>query len=266
MVLNNNPGTALITGASSGIGAEFAERLAQLEYDLILVARREERLRELSSKLSEKHNVKCKVFPADLAIQEDIDRVAALIKETKNISMLINNAGFGTMGNLIETNFSRQVDMINVHVMAAVKLSRAALENMVANRIGTIINVSSVAGFFAGEGSINYCATKAYLITFSKGLQEEVRDKNIRVQALCPGFTVTEFHDVGELAGFDRSHIPKIWWLPVEFVVDQSLKYLEKGKVICVPGFGYRLMLGVIRLPVIGSILHAIGHRRHKRK
>ena len=203
--MNNNQGTALITGASAGIGAEFARRLAKQGYNLILTARREEKLTELATELSEQYNIRCDVIAADLAIESDTERVAETIRNTKDISLLVNNAGFGLSDKLHESNISRQVDMLNVHMVAAMKLTYAALQNMVANKNGDIINVSSVAGFLSGSGSINYCATKAFLINFSKGLQLEVKEYKIRVQALCPGFTITEFHDTEELTGLFSS-------------------------------------------------------------
>ena len=146
---NENSSSAFITGASAGIGAEFARRLAERGYNLILTARREERLKAQASKLSEQHNVKCEIVFADLSNENDTEKVASVIRETKDISMLVNNAGFGVMGNLHEAVFSRQIDMLNVHIVATVKLARAALENMVPNGRGDIINVSSVAAFFA---------------------------------------------------------------------------------------------------------------------
>ncbi len=257
-------GVALITGASSGIGETFAEELAARGYDLILVARRQDKLERICEQLREKYSVKCQILSADLARDEDIEKVASRIKETENLTMLINNAGFGAIGDFGEVDFGRQLDMISVHVLAAVKLCRAALPNMIAEKRGDIINVSSVAGFMATPGNINYCATKAYLIPFSEGLQEELKDKGIRVQALCPGFTCTEFHEVGDLVGFDRSHVPKGWWMSAEYVVRESLKALEKGRVTCIPHIRYRLIVTIVRNRFLARLLRPLIRRRRR--
>ena len=254
-------GTAVITGASAGIGAEFARQLAERGYDLLLIARREERLTELCRQLSGQFKINCEVFPADLSQEADIDLVAVRIGEIADISMLINNAGFGARGFFAEANFNRQIDMLNVHIMATVKLTRAALEKMMVNGRGDIINVSSAAGFLTGPGSVNYCATKAYLISFSQSLRGEVKDRGIRVQVLCPGYTLTEFHEVGELKGFDRSRIPKFMWQPAGYVVRESLKGLDRNRPICIPGAGYRVLLGLVRMPFVGAILKALARR-----
>lgn len=249
---------ALITGASSGIGAAFARELASQGYDLILVARRRERLEKLCAELTAANNIASEIIVADLAKDDDVERVVEKIRTTDRLSMLINNAGFGTRGTIAEADFGRQREMIAVHVLATVALCHAALPGMLTAGRGDIINVASVAGFMRAPGSVTYCSTKAYLITFSEGLQYEVAGHGLRVQALCPGYTYSEFHEVGELADFDRSAIPKGWWFSAETVVRKSLRALDKGKVIYIPGLRYWLVAAVFRCPVLTFLLKPI--------
>jgi short-subunit dehydrogenase/N-acetylglutamate synthase-like GNAT family acetyltransferase len=240
--------TALITGASSGIGAVFARRLAAEGYNLFLVARREARLAALTVELQERHPITVEILVADLSNPSDVKRVERRITEFEDLDMLINNAGFGTTGRFAEVDLAKHVDMIHVHVSASVRLCRAALPDMVARRRGVIINVSSLVAFVPMPGSVTYCATKAYLNIFSEALQIELGGTGVRVQALCPGFTYTEFHDTPEYGEHARSRIPKPFWMSAEEVVAQSLSALNRSQVIFVPGFMNRLLAAMIRL------------------
>jgi len=257
---------ALITGASAGIGATFARKLAERNYDLILVARRRERLKILRRELEEQHGVTCEVLPADLADEVGIETVAERIRETTDLTMLVNNAGFGTIGMFAEVDIMRHIDMIKVHVTAAVRLCHAALPAMIANRRGDIINVSSVSGFMDNPGGATYNPTKAYLNSFSQTLRNEMAEYGVRVQALCPGFTLTEFHEVGDFVEFVRDKVPKGWWMTPEFVVRKSLKGLEKGQVICIPHIRYKAIVALYRNRLISRLLRPILIRKSWRK
>lgn len=257
--------TALITGASSGLGEVFARRLAARGYNLLLTARREERLNKLRDELQAEHSITAEVFVADLAKAEDVDRLAGRIAELGSLDMLVNNAGFGTAGRFVEVDIERQTDMIQVHVLATVRLTRAALPGMLARGTGTIVNVSSVAGFLIGPGSATYCATKAYLTSFSQSLHTEVRRKGVRVQALCPGFVHTGFHDTPGLETFERSQIPKLLWLSADYVVDNSLKALQKNRAVCIPSWRYRLIVAATSNPLSRRILRMYFRRGLKR-
>jgi hypothetical protein len=236
---------ALVTGASSGIGAVFARKLAIRGYDLALVARREERLRQLSAELRDRHGAAAEVISADLASDADLRRVEQRIVALEP-DLLVNNAGFGTRGLFFETDLERQEEMHRVHVIAILRLTHAALRGMVARERGAVINVSSVAAFLQGPGNISYCATKAWINSFTEGLRLELKNRGspVRVQALCPGFTFSEFHDV---VGVDRKQIPARMWMSAEAVVEESLAALEKDRLIVVPGWMYRLFLAVQR-------------------
>ncbi len=241
--------TALITGASSGIGAAFARKLAALGYDLVLVARRGDRLEALAAELEAAYGIRAETLVADLTDEGDVERVAGAIAAIPNLELLVNNAGMGAEGRFYQADIGPQLDMIRLHVLASVRLSRAALPGMVERGRGGIINVASVAGFMALPENVNYCATKGYLITFSKALQLELIGTGVRVQALCPGFTHTEFHD--DLREFDKARTPKILWMPAEAVVDASLRGLARGEVVCIPGIGNRLIAAIGSSPLV---------------
>ena len=250
-------GRALITGASSGIGEAFARRLAAEGFDLTLVARREEKLRALAGELSATYAVRADVLAADLARDEEIARLAAAIEARPDLTLLINNAGFGTRGDFAEVALERHLEMIRVHDVATVALTRAALPGLIARGGGAIINVSSIASFFPSGGGVIYTATKAFLNNFSEALAAEVSGTGVRVQALCPGFTYSEFHDTTEYKGFDRKTIPDALWMTAEAVVDESLAALSGDKVIVVPGRAYQGMVLAVQSPLGGTIRRA---------
>jgi uncharacterized protein len=253
-VRNKGMRTALITGASSGIGAAFARRLASQGYDLILVARRADRLHALAAEVQDQYGVVAEVAVADLAQPADIELVEQRIADSATVELLINNAGFGTLGAFSEIDLKRQIDMIWVHVIASVCLSRAALPGMIARGHGAIINVSSPAAFFPTPGNVTYSATKAYVKTFSEALAAELSGSGVQVQVLCPGFTSTEFHVTPEYEGLDvRSRIPKGFWMSADDVVAASLSALRGRQLICIPGFNNRMLI------TLGQILGLIG-------
>lgn len=250
---------ALITGASSGIGAAFARQLAATGQHLILVARRRERLTTLATELEERHAVNVEVLVADLSTLDGVERVKDRIAELETLDMLINNAGFGIAGKFAEVDPAKQMDMIHVHVIASVRLCRAALPGMIARRRGRIVNVSSISAFIPAVGNVTYTSTKAYLAAFSEALQAELAGSGVRVQALCPGFTYTGFHDTPELATrFDRSRIPRVMWMPAEKVVAGSLRALERGRAIYIPGLGNRLLVAVGRSRIAARLFSVV--------
>jgi short-subunit dehydrogenase len=237
---------ALVTGASAGIGRAFAERLAGRGHDLVLVGRDAGRLDALARELGAAHGVAVEVFPADLSHDEGIGRLVDWVAGGSPLAVLVNNAGFGTKGRLAQTPAAPQAAMLHLHTLAPMRVTQAALPAMVARRSGAIINVSSIAAFLFSPGSVNYCATKAYLNVFSEGLAAELRGTGVRVQALCPGFTRTEFHQRMAVA---RHSIRGARWLSPEYVVDQSLVSLDRGgPVVCVPGLSYRFAVAGLRV------------------
>ncbi len=255
---------ALITGASSGLGAVFARQLAARGYNLVLIARREERLAALAAELQRQCPISAEILVADLARPADVERVESRIIEIENLDVLVNNAGFGTTGFFADVDLAKTMDMIQVHVTTSVRLCRAALPGMLARRRGALINVASVAAFTPVPGNATYAATKGYLVTFSQALHAEVAEAGVKVQALCPGFTYTEFHDRPELEGFQRSQIPAFMWMSAEEVVAASLKALERNQTICIPGFKYRVMAAVARSP-LASLIQPVWRIMRKR-
>lgn len=236
-------GTALVTGASSGIGARFASHLAGCGYALVLVARRQDRLVALAEKLKQQHGVAVEVLAADLTDAADLERVAACAGQPGNLALLVNNAGFGLTGPYAESDVDRQIDMIELHAIASVRLMRAVLPGMIARRHGGIINISSMAAFFPLPNNANYAATKAYLKVFTQSLHQELKGSGVRVQALCPGFTRTEFHDT--LESDPRKGIPGFMWMPADMVVASSLEALARDQVICIPGLKNKLIAAI---------------------
>ncbi len=238
----SNP-LALITGASSGIGATFARKLAARGYDLILVARRGDRLSLLAKELSAVH---AETIAADLTTDAGLQSVEQAICNSPRLELLVNNAGFGTLGRFWVADLQGQEQMHQLHVMAAMRLTHAALGYMVERGQGAVINVSSVAAFGQSEGNVSYCATKAWMNAFTQGLDVELRGarSKVKVQALCPGFTMSEFHDT---LGVDRKNIPGFLWVQSDAVVEASLRGLERGTVIVIPGLIYKIGAAVMR-------------------
>lgn len=241
---------ALITGASSGIGAMFARKLAARGHDLLLVARRRDRLYALAEELHRAHMISAEVFPVDLATDAGIEATAARIAAEDRLVLLVNDAGFGTTGRFWEAPIADQKVMHDLHVIATLRLTHAALQKMVPRNRGAIINVSSMAAFLREAGTVSYGATKTWMNTFTEGVYLELKGigSQVQVQALCPGFTYTEFHDV---QGVDRTRVPASWWMKADDVVEASLAGLSAGKLFVLPGWRYRLFAAVFtKLPV----------------
>lgn len=231
---------ALITGASSGIGLAFAERLARDGYDVIVVARRKERLDELAHLLRGAHHVEVEVLASDLTKSAPLRRVEEHAAAA-GLDLLVNNAGFGNAGAFADLDVDAEEEEIRLNVLALVRLTHAVLPGMIKRKSGNVINVSSMAGFQPGPYMATYGATKAYVTSFTEALAEELRGTGVHVQALCPGFTRTEFQDRG---GIDSSKVPQMAWMTAESVVDASLAALRSRQLICVPGFGNQMLTG----------------------
>jgi len=230
---------ALVTGASTGIGAAFAHRLAADRYDLIVVARGRERLDELATDLRTQHGGEVEVLPADLTHSAEL-RVVEKVVTDANVDLLVNNAGFGTVGTFAQLDVAKEEEEIRLNVVALMRLAHAALPGMIARRRGSIINVSSMAAFQPAPYNATYAATKAFVNSFTEALHEELRGTGVSVQALCPGFTRTEFQ---ERAGVNVSDLPSFVWMTADAVVDASLAALRSGELICIPGLGNRALM-----------------------
>jgi len=252
---------AVVTGASAGIGKVFCERFAARGHDLLLVARDGNRLQALKQELEQAYGVGVEVFPADLTIDTDVSLLAETLARSPNLAVLVNNAGFGTRDSLADASPARQEAMLQLHTMAPMRLTQAALPVLLKNQRGAIVNVSSVASFLFSANNVNYCATKAYLRAFSEGLAAELAGTGVRVQALCPGFTHSEFH---RRMGVNAADIPGWMWLSATSVVDTSLAALERGwPVVCVPSIRYKFIVLLLRFTPRWLIARVTG--RHTR-
>ncbi len=252
---------ALITGASAGLGAEYARQLAAAGTNLVLTARRLDRLEELARELRAKHGVAVDVVQADLLDAAGIERVERLIAESPDLDLLVNNAGFGGRSGFVRGDVADHLRMVEVHVGATVRLTRAALPGMIARGRGGIINLASIAAFSPFSGAM-YSGTKAFLVMFSVNLQAEVEAKGISVQALCPGMTHTEFHEV---AAIDKAIVPKPFWMTAEKVVRISLRKLGRGAV-CVPGWKNKAIAFLMRCPATAAGVRAAGRSAAARR
>ncbi len=222
---------ALITGASAGLGSTFARKLAAT-HDLVLVARSADKLEQLAKELNAEHGADSEVLPVDLA-NDPSPAEARLHQGERPVDLLVNNAGFGTFGEFGTLPLDEEIREIQLNVIALVRLTHAAIVPMVGRARGAIINVSSVAGFQPGPYEATYAATKAFVTSFSQAIHEEVRARGVRVLALCPGFTKTEFQ---ERAAVPASEVPGPLWQTADQVVDAALAALPGTGAICVPG------------------------------
>ncbi len=254
-------GVALVTGGTSGIGAAFARQLAAGGYDLVLVARSADRLEEMASELRATGRA-VEALQADLSDRDAVSRVAdRLTDHDRPIDLLVNNAGFGMHVSPLEPDVSEFDRGLEVMCRAVFVLSGAAARGMVQRGSGTIVNVSSTAGFLT-MGS--YSSIKAWVTSFSQGLAVELSGTGVSVTALCPGWVRTEFH---ERAGIRASSIPNFMWLDAEQLVSAALRDVDRGKVISIPTLRYRMLIGLAGLAprsAIRSFSGAISSSRRK--
>lgn len=225
-------GTALITGASSGIGAIYAERLAERGHDLILVARNAERLHAVADKVQVAHGRQVTVVQADLGQRDDLARVEAILRSDASITLLLNNAGFGGVTPLLDSDVDRMEQMIDINVTAPTRLTYAAAPGFVARGAGTIINIASIVAVAPEILNGVYGASKAYVLALTQSLQHELADKGVRVQAVLPGATATDFWDT---AGMAYSNMPQDWVMRASDMVDAALAGLDQGEVVTIP-------------------------------
>jgi len=237
--------TALVTGATAGLGAAFARQLARERYDLVIVARDAERLATVSEELAAEYGVAVEVISADLVTDDGCAAVAERVAGGEHpIDLLVNNAGIGLSGSFIDRPVEESVRLMQLNVMSVLRLTHAALQPMIERGRGDIVNVSSVAGYTPGGRDSIYGASKAWVTMFSESLYGQAAASGVRVMALCPGFVHTEFHD---RAGLNMSALPDWMWLEADEVVAAGLRALRRGQSVCVPGRQYKAIVGVAR-------------------
>ncbi|BET10645.1 SDR family oxidoreductase [Pandoraea sputorum] len=228
----HQPGTALITGASSGIGAIYADRLARRGHDLILVARNTTRLLEAAQRLHVETGRRVDILSADLSTREGQALVEARLREDTRIDTLVNNAGFGAVAPLLQADVDHLTDMIEVNVTALTRLTYAAVPGFVARGRGTVINIASIVAIAPELLNDVYGGSKAFVLAFSQSLQHQLADTGVRVQAVLPGATITEFWDI---AGKSHQELPQEWLMTSDDLVDAALAGLDQGETITIP-------------------------------
>ncbi len=232
MTTIQSKGTALITGASSGIGAVYADRLARRGYDLILVARNRKRLDEVAKRLTEETRRAVEVVAADLNEHSDVARVEALLREDASITMLVNNAGVGASAPLLDSDIEQMSNLITLNVGALTRLTYAAVPGFVARGTGTIINIASIVAIAPELLNGVYGASKAFVLTLSRSLHHELAGKGLRIQAVLPGATATDFWDI---AGMPIKHLPTGMVMTTDNLVDAALAGLDLGETVTIP-------------------------------
>jgi uncharacterized protein len=232
MTASKSRGTALITGASSGIGAVYADRLAKRGYDLILVARNRNRLDDLAKRLAGETGRTVDTVAADLGDKADLGRIETLLRTDTHITVLVNNAGVAAITPLLDSDVDAMDDMITLNVRALTRLTYAAAPGLVARGGGTIINIASVVGIAPEALNGVYGASKAYVIALSQSLHKELADKNVRIQAVLPGATAT---DLWAKAGRPVEHLPTEIVMSTDDMVDAALSGLDQGELVTIP-------------------------------
>lgn len=223
---------AAVTGASSGIGALYADRLAARGYDVLLIARREDRLLSLAQRLHEQYGIEVSTLKADLSVDEGIRVTEQRLRSDERLELLVNNAGSARMGGFLAFDANEHQSIHTLNTTALMRLSYAALERFVANDRGTLINVASVLAFHARGGSAVYSATKAWVMNFTRGLQEEFADSQLRIQAVLPAATATE---IWEISGVAPATLPEGSVMRAEDLVDAALAGLDSGETVTIP-------------------------------
>lgn len=242
--------TALITGASAGLGANFARQLAGRAASLVLVARRRERLEELRDELTKiDPNLNVQIWPADLSKAEEVEALCVwLEQEMISIDFLINNAGLGDHGPFLTSELTRVDEMMQVNIVALTLLTRRLLPSLLAAQRGAILNVSSSASFMPIARMAVYAASKAYVTSFSEALRMELHGTNVSVSALCPGPVETEFSSVAARPNERKETAPKFIYVSPQEVVRSGLHAIEHGHPVVVPGWPMKIAMGLVRL------------------
>ena len=236
--------TVLITGASSGIGLELAKLFAKDGNNLVIVARREELLNKIAGDLSNEFGVDVKVIAKDLTLENSAREIYEQLKD-KDIDVVVNNAGFGAVGPISELEYERQKEMVNLNIRALTELTRLFLPGLIEKNSGGILNVGSLAGFQPGPYASVYYATKAFVLSFTEGLKEELSGSNLKISCLAPGPTNTEF---GEVSGLDRSFLFKFGTMGAREVAEAGYKGFLNGETVVIPGFSNKLLPLLVRL------------------
>jgi short-subunit dehydrogenase len=262
MTPGNSKRTALVTGASAGLGSEFARQLAGLGYNLLLVARREDRLKELASKLASEFGVEVMIFAADLSDRAAPELIAEYTRENDlSIDFLVNNAGSAGPDLLLDRNWNDQASFFELMMISVAHMCHHFIPPMQERGFGRVINVSSFAGRLSRPAGSNYGPTKSYVIAVSEELALSVKDQGVHVSALCPGFVHTDFHETADLMEMKRGLPDFIWYTP-EVVVREGIEAVERGQSVMVSGRIYRWLDPLAQSVWIRPLLKALAPGR----
>lgn len=256
---------AIITGATSGIGAAYAEAFAQRGYNLLLTGRREKELNELADRLAQQYSIMAELQLGDLSDPKDLQTLVDKVSSLPSLDALINNAGYAVDGRLADVDWSQQQALLDVHVTATTQLTHAALPGLLKTK-GILINVASVASWIPTAQSALYGPTKAYVRSFTESVGLAYRADGLRALALCPGFTITDFHSrmgLDPATFYKDKGFTKAW--TAEQVVAQSFRDLDKGRLISVQGWNYKLMVALVRHLPMRLLFAALGRSKSAR-
>ena len=249
--------TALVTGASAGIGREFARQFAFRRSDVVLVARDAPRLDELKAELERAYGIAAEVLAADLLSDDGLAAVEKRVAEVgRPVDIVVNNAAFGTFGRFADIDIEKEDQEIRLNVLALVRLTHAALVAMEARGSGAVVNVSSLAAYQPSPNSATYGATKAFVNSFTQAVHEEARSRGVNVMLVCPGYTHTEFH---ERAGLGLPGVPEFLWQTPEHVVTAAIRDLDRGRAVSIPGALNRAMAALSSVTPAGITRRAAG-------
>ena len=246
--------TALVTGASAGIGLAFVRELACRGHDLVLVARNRDRLQEVADDLRDLHGTSCEILVADVAERDQLQRVADRVADqARPVDLVVNNAGYGLKTDFLRTPIEREEHHLMIHTREVLVVSQAAALAMRERGRGAVVNVSSVASFVQMG---TYSAAKAWCTTFTEGLANELQGTGVTATALCPGFTHTEFH---QRASMNMSHLPDAAWLDADRLVQDCLDDVARGRALSVPGGVYKAVVGIVQVAPRGIVRRVSG-------
>lgn len=242
--------TAAITGAAGGLGTRFCHQLAEQGYRLLLIDRDRTALDELAAELTSQFDIAVDTQCVNLVDEEAVKVLAEHLASLPEVSLLVNNAGFGQSKYFVDIDIEHHVDMVNLHVHAPVRLCHAVLPGMIERDRGAIINVSSLSAWTPCAGIVQYSATKQFLVTFSEAVREELKETQMKIQALCPAFVKTKFFETDAMDTFTEKQVPKWLWIEPNKVVRCSLKRLAADQVIVIPGLVCRILGRLMRMPL----------------
>jgi short-subunit dehydrogenase len=264
MTPSNQGQLAVVTGAAGGLGAQFCQQLAQQGYSLLLVDRDQAALETLAKTLADQQSIPVETRVVNLIDEPAVKELARHLAERNDLTLLVNNAGFGQTKYFVDINVEHHVAMINLHIHTPVRLCHAVLPGMLQRNQGAIINVASLSAWTPSAGIVQYSATKQYLVTFSEAMHEELRGTDVRIQALCPAFVKTRFFDTEAMDAFDERRVPGWLWIAAEDVVRQSLLKLKTRQVVVIPGFACGILGRLMRMPMAQPIVRRLATNKRK--